>query len=641
MSAVSKLTTELSPEEKRALLAQLLQKKASQSKSLLPLSLGQQALWFLYTLAPQSWAYNVLFAARIRSHVDVPALRRAFGALIDRHPSLRTTYTLRDGRPVQQVHEHTQVHFEETDASAWSQTALNNRLVEEARRPFNLERGPLLRVNLFTQSAKEHILLLTMHHIAVDLWSLTVLLDELRVLYPAQRAGTQAPLPPLAWQYTDFVRWQTEMLASAEGERLWTYWQKQLAGELPVLNLPTDRPRPPIQTYRGASHAFKLSEELTRQIKALTKTEEVTLYITLLAAFEVLLYRYTGQEDILVGSPATGRSRREFSGIVGDFINPVVLRADLSGNPTFKTFLTQVRYTVLNALNHQDYPFPLIIERLRLTPDPSRSPLFGVMLILRKLHRFEELSDFIEPNQIQAKMDFGGLEIEPFDQAQQEGQFDLTLAMIETGGSLFGVLKYNPDLFEAATIARMTGHFQTLLEGVVTNPDQPISRLPLLRAADRHQLLVEWNDTQVDYPKDARIHRLFEAQVERTPEAIAVVFEDQQLSYRDLNRRANQLAHHLIGRGVGPDILVGIFVERSLDMIVGLLGILKAGGAYVPLDPDYPIERLGFMVRDAALSVVVTRQRLESTREWRKTRPTGQRSKRDRRATRSQPCRSG
>ncbi|MFH0341941.1 MAG: amino acid adenylation domain-containing protein, partial [Chromatiales bacterium] len=612
MSAISKLTTELSPEEKRALLAQLLQKKASQSKSLLPLSPGQQALWFLYTLAPQSWTYNVLFAARIRSPVDVPALQRAFGALIDRHPSLRTTYTLREGRLVQQVHEHTHVHFEETDASTCTQTALNNRLVEEARRPFDLERGPLLRVNLFTQSATEHILLLTMHHIAVDFWSLTVLLDELRVLYPAQRAGTQAPLLPLDWQYTDYVRWQTEMLASGEGERLWTYWQKQLAGELPVLNLPTDRPRPPIQTYRGASHAFKLSEELTQKIKALAKTEEATLYITLLAAFQVLLYRYTGQKDILVGSPAPGRSRREFSGIVGDFINPVVLRADLSGNPTFKPFLTQVRHTVLNALNHQDYPFPLLIERLRLTQDPSRSPLFGVMLIVRKLHRFEELSAFIEPSRIQAKMNFGGLEIEPFDLVQQEGQYDLTLAMIETGGLLFGVFKYKPDLFEAATIARMSGHFQTLLEGVVTNPNQPISTLPLLRAAERHQLLVEWNDTQVDYPKDACIHQLFEAQVERAPEAIAVVFEDQQLSYRELNGRANQLAHHLIGLGVGPGVLVGILVERSLNMIVGLLGILKAGGAYVPLEPAYPTERLGFMLSDAALPVVVTQQGFDS-----------------------------
>ncbi len=610
MSDASKRTAELTPAQKRALLAQLLQKQASQSKSILPLSFGQQALWFLYKLAPQSWAYNVLFSVRIRSYVDIPALQGAFGTLIERHPSLRTTYTVRDSIPIQQVHEHTQVHFEQTDTSAWSQDELNNRLVEAARRPFDLEQGPVLRVNLFTQSATEHIFLLTVHHIAVDFWSLTVILDELRVLYPAQRAGTQAHLPPLDLQYTDYVRWQAEMLASAEGERLWAYWQRQLAGELPVLNLPTDRPRPPVQTHCGASHAFKLSEELTGQLKALAQAEEATLYMTILAAFQVLLYRYTGQEDILVGSPTTGRSRRESSGLVGDFINPVVLRADLSGNPSFKRFLTQVRHTVLDALKHQDYPFALLVERLHPTQEPSRSPLFQVMLILRKLHRFEELSEFIVPSETEARMDFGGLELEPLVVAQQEGQFDLTLEMLETGGSLKGVLKYNPDLFDACTVHRMAGHFQILLSSVVANPEQPISTLPFLSAAEQHQLLVEWNRTQTDYPMNACIHKLFEAQVEQTPDAVAVVEESEQLTYGELNARANQLAHYLRALGVGPDVLVGICLERSPLMVVGLLGILKAGGAYVPLDPAYPLERLAFMLEDASVSVLLTQERL-------------------------------
>lgn len=589
------------------IVAQLVQKKTNDSKYW-PLSFGQQGLWFLYKLVPQSWAYNVLFTARIRDDVDIAALQGAFQALIDRHPSLRTTYTVRDSRPIQQVHDRLKVYFEDTDARAWSQDQLNNRLIEEARRPFDLERGPLLRVNLFTQSATEHILMLAVHQIAVDFWSLTVLLDELRVLYPCQKAGIQAPLPPLDLQYTDYVRWQAEMLAGAEGER-WAYWQRQLAGSLPVLNLPTDRPRPPVQTYCGARHAFKLSEELTRQIEALAPALEATVYMTLLAAFQVLLYRYTAQEDILVGSPTTGRSQPEFSGIVGNFINLVVLRAELSGNPTFKTFLAQVRHTVLAALKHEDYPFELLVERLNLTQDSSRSP-FQVMFILRKLHRFEELSEFISLSETEARIDFGGLSAEAFALVQQEGQVDLTLEMIETGGALFGVLKYNQDLFDACTVQRMAGHFQTLLEGIVANPEQHISTLPLLSAAERHTLLVEWNDTQVDYPKDVCSHQLFEAQVKRTPDAIAVVFADDHLTYRELNAQANQLAHYLRNLGVGPEVLVAICFERSLLMLVGILGILKAGGAYVPLDPAYPKERLAFMLEDTQAPVLLTQERL-------------------------------
>lgn len=610
MNDISKRTTDLSPEEKRALLAQLLQKKASQSQSLLPLSFNQQALWFLYKLAPQSWTYNVLFSARIRSHVDILVLEQAFQTLIERHPSLRTTYTSGDNKPVQRVHEYLKVHFKATDASTWSQSELNNRLVEEARHPFDLELGSVLRVNLFTQSATEHILMLVVHHIAMDLWSLTQLLDELFVLYSAQKAGTQATLPPLELQYTDYVRWQTEMLASAEGERLWSYWQRQLAGKLPVLNLPTAQPRPPVQTYHGASHTFKLSEELTRQLKKLGKAEEATLYMTLLAAFQVLLYRYTGQEDILVGSPTTGRSRHEFSKIVGHFVNPVVLRGDLSENPTFKTFLTRVRHTVLDALKHRDYPFLLLVERLHPAQDPSRSPLFQVMFILQKLQRFEELSEFVMPDETDTRIILGGLDLEPFALTHQEGQFDLTLEMIETtGGSLNGILKYNPDLFEVGMMRRMVGHFQTLLEGIVAGPEQHLSDLPVLTAAERHQLL-NWNNTQADYPKDGCIHQLFEAQVEKTPDAIAVVFEDEQLTYRELNIWANQLAHHLRTLGVEPEVMVGICVERSLEMVVGLLGILKAGGAYVPLDPTYPKERLTFMINDTQVSVLLTQQRL-------------------------------
>lgn len=583
------------------------EKKAASSNYELPLSSNQQALWFLHKVAPKSWAYNVLFAVRICSQIDIPSLKRVFQSLSDRHPCLRTTYTTRDNsNPVQQIHQHREIHFQEINASAWSQNELNNRLVEAAQRPFDLEIGPLLRVNVFTQSATEHILLLSGHHIALDFWSLTVLLDELRVLYPAQ-TGTQA-LPP-AKQYTDYIRWQAEMLASAEGERLWNYWHRQLAGELPILNLPNAQPRPAVQTDRGASHVFKLSEDLTRQIKALAKAESATLYMTLLAAFQVLLYRYTDQEDILVGSPTTGRSRSEFSGIVGNFINPVVLRADLAGNPTFKAFLAQVRHTVQDAFKHQDYPFPLLVEQLAPPYDSSRSPLFQVLFVLEKLHRCEELSEFIVPSETKAQIDWGGLELESFALPQQEGQFDLTLEMIETGDSLSGTWKYNIDLFESASIARMAGHFQTLLSGVVAAPEQTVSTLPLLTAAERH-LLGEWNNTKVDYPQDVCIHQVFEAQVKQTPDAIAVFFADKHLTYRELNAQANCLAHHLQTLNVKPEVLVGICLERSLLMVVGILGILKAGGAYVPLDPAYPKERLAFMLEDTQVPVLLTQQHL-------------------------------
>ncbi len=342
--------------------------------------------------------------------VDIPALRRAFQALVDRHPSLRTTFAVHSGKPVQQIHEHQPVHFEETDASTWREDELQTRLVEETQRPFDLERGPVMRVSLFTRSAQEHILLLVIHHIVVDFWSLAVILNELGVLYSAEKAGRPAALPPLDLQYTDFVRWQAEMLASPAGERLWDYWKKQLAGPLPVLNLPTDRPRPPIQMFRGAQHDFTLNDELARRLKALAKAEGATLYMVLLAAFELMLYYHSGQEDILVASPMVGRSRAEFEGMVGFFANPVVLRANLSGNPTFRAFLGQVRQTVLAALEHQDYPTLRLVQRLRPPRDLSRSPLCQTMFVLDKPHRVtEQAVPAFARGETGLRMDLGGL----------------------------------------------------------------------------------------------------------------------------------------------------------------------------------------------------------------------------------------
>ncbi|HYP26892.1 MAG TPA: amino acid adenylation domain-containing protein [Blastocatellia bacterium] len=574
-----------------------------------PLSYGQQALWFLYKLAPDSAAYNISAAARITSDLDGQALRLAFQSLVDRHPSLRGTFYAPSGEPVQKINDRVADFFHEEDASALSEASIDKRLIEEAHRPFDLQQGPLLRITLFTRAAREHILLLVAHHIAVDFWSLGVLLRELAMLYEAEKGGASAALAPLTLQYTDYVRWQAEMLRGPEGERLWAYWRGQLAGELPTLNLPTDRPRPSVQTYRGASQSFKLGRGLTDELKALARAHNATLYTVLLAAFQVLLHRYSGEEDILVGSPTAGRARAEFRDIVGYFVNPVVLRADLSGDPAFDRFLDSVRQTVLCALSHQDYPFNLLVERLQPDRDPGRPPLFQVMFVFHKAPSLDEegLASFAL-GEGGAKIRLGDLSLESAPLRQQIAQFDLTLAMAEAEGGLSGSLQYNTDLFDGPTISRIVENFKCLLTAVVTEPRRQVSQLPLLSESER-RLLVEWNQTRADFPDDRCIHQLFEAQAERSPDAVAVVFEGEQISYGELNRRANQLARYLRGQGVGPEARVGVCLERGPEMVVGILGILKAGGAYVPLDPGYPQERLQLMVEDAQAEVLLTERR--------------------------------
>lgn len=582
----------MSPEEKRALLAELLRKKAGESTSFHPLSQGQIALWFVHQLSPESAAYNISIAARTRSKLNIPALRGAFQQLVNRHASLRTTFATRDGRPVQKVHGHMEVCFQETDASAWSEGNFMAHLVEEAHRPFDLEGGPLMRVSLFTRPGQETICLLSVHHIVFDATSLVVVLDELRALYIGELTGKKATLPPLSTQYADFVRWQTEMLAGPEGERLWEYWREQLAGELPVLNLPTDRPRPAVQTYRGSLYSFKLSETLTARIKKLAKAEGATLYMTLLAALQVLLHRYSGQDYILVGSPIVGRDRAEFEGIVGYFINPIVLRGNLSGNPSFREFLAQIRQTVLGALEHQTYPFPLLVERLHLVRDASRSPMFQVMFNMPKAYRLEAqgVSQFIL-GETGAQMDMGGAILEFFAIEQRVAMFDLLLLMVEAGGRLSASMQYNTDLFERASIARIAQHFQSLLESIVENTEQRLAELPMLTAAEQHCLLVEWNDTRAEFPSESCFQNLFEARVEQTPDAVAIFSESEQLTYGQLNRRANRLARSLVEQGVGPDVVVALLAERGLDLWTAILGVFKAGGAYLPLDPRHPLDR--------------------------------------------------
>nr|UYH37511.1 amino acid adenylation domain-containing protein [Myxococcaceae bacterium MCy9487] len=575
-----------------------------------PLSQGQRALWYLYQVAPDSAAYNVAFAGRLRSEVDVPILREALQALVDRHPSLRTTFPLSEGQPVQHVHARREVQLETVDATGGSPEQLSERVSASYRRPFDLEQGPLMRVELFTLSPREHVLLLALHHIVIDFWSLMVLVDELGTLYQARRNGTRAELVPLSRTYTDYIDWQAELLASPEGERLAQYWMQKLGGSLPALNLPVDHPRPPVQTYRGASHGFRLGRQLTQEIKGLARAESTTVYTALLAAFQVLLHRYTEQQDILVGSLMAGRGQPEFAEVTGYFVNPVVLRADLTDDPTFSDFLAQVRQTVLGAMRHEDYPFPLLVERLQPDRDASLSPVFQVLFALHKPPRLERLMELWAPGGNHASMEWAGLALEPLALGQQEGQFDLTLEMMETQDGLCGFFKYNTDLFDASTPRRMEEHYVALLRSVMDQPRRPISRLPLLSAEESARVLLTWNATRAEYPTGQRIHELFEAQVARTPEAVALVDGRRRLSYRELNARANRLARHLRSLGVGPEVRVGVCVERSLELVTGLLAILKAGGTYVPLDPAYPEERLRFMIQDARTPVLLTQRKL-------------------------------
>ncbi len=566
-----------------------------------PASFAQQWLWFLGQSEPDSATYNVPVTIGLRGLLDVSALERSLNAIVQRHEALRTTFHMMDGQPVQVIAPTLTVSLPVVDLRDYHEAerdAQALRLVTDVgHKPFNLARGPLVGATLLRLNEEEHVLLLTIHRIVFDGWSLGVLLRELTTLYEAFSTGQLSPLPELPIQYADFAVWQREML---QGERLaecLAYWKQQLAGMPEGLDLPTDRPHLPVPTSRGSTYRLTLPKWLSDALKELSRREGVSLYMTLVAAFQTLLYRYTGQDDLVIGTVAAGRTQVETEGLIGFFVNILALRTDLSGNPTFGELLGRVREVLLEAQAHQDLPFESLVKELHPTRLLGQNPLFQVML------SFESPLPTLPPAWTLAQ-----LEVET-----GTTKFDLSLELDDRPEGLISCFEYSTDLFDEATIARMAGHWQTLLEGVAADPAQRIATLPLLTQAERHQELVEWNATGAVYPQDQCIHQLFESQAERTPEAVAVVFENEQLTYRELNRRANQLAHYLCDLGVGPEVLVGICVERSLDMVVGLLGILKAGGAYVPLDPAFPSERLAFMLEDAQAPVLVTQHHLLTT----------------------------
>jgi amino acid adenylation domain-containing protein len=569
----------------------------------IPLSFAQQRLWFIDQLEGTSGIYNIPLALRLIGKLDKIALERAIQEVVQRHEVLRTTFERVNGSPVQVIDPTWTGNLSLVNLEGLAEEEQAAEVIrlgkEEALRSFDLVKGPLLRVTLLQLGEQSHVLLLTMHHIVSDGWSIGIFLRELSSLYTAFSQGDASPLPNLPIQYTDFADWQRQWLSGEVLESQLNYWKQQLQGIPPLLELPTDRPRPPLQTFQGISESFELSAELTQKLKTLSQKAEATLFMSLLGAFIVLLHRYSGQEDIIVGSPIANRNRVETESLIGFFVNSLVLRANLAGEPTFQELLKQIRQVALDAYGHQDVPFEKVVEALQPERSLSHSPLFQVMFVLQNVPK--------------EKLELPDLTLIPLEIESAVAKFDLTLLMEETEQGLKGVWQYNTDLFDGATICRMSGHFQSLLEGIVANPQQRVSELSLLTEAERYQLLVEWNDTQAEFPQDKCIHELFEEQVEKTPDAVAVVFEDQQLTYKELNGRANQLAHYLKMLDVGPDVLVGICVERSPEMIVGLLGILKAGGAYVPLDANYPQERLAFMLEDTQVLVLLTQQKLVET----------------------------
>jgi amino acid adenylation domain-containing protein len=599
MSATDRPLADLSPQEKRALLARQLREKAAAPRRY-PLSFAQQRLWFLDRMEEGSAFYNVSFATHLRGPLDVGALERGINEIARRHDTLRTSFVMEGEQPMQVVALEADLPLPLVDLSRLPaherEKASRQKLTQEAQRPFDLAQGRLIRALLVRLGEEEHLFLVTMHHIISDGWSSGIFHGELQTLYTAFIEGRPSPLPALPIQYGDYAVWQRERLQGGTLQAQLDYWVGQLRNAPPLLELPTDRPRPPSQTYRGATYSADLPPELLHKLEDLGKREGVTLFMTMLAAFQALLYRYTGRDDIIVGAPIAGRTQAEVEGLIGFFANTLVLRTDLSGAPTFRELLGRVRETALGAYAHQEMPFERLVEELQPERNLSYNPLFQVMFGLENTPR-----PVREPS---------GLVFDPALFDGGTSVVDLSLTIMDTPQGTQAQTEYSIDLFDESTIARLLGHYRTLLEAVADDPQARITHLPMLTQEEQHALLVEWNGTQRDYPREKCVHQLFAEQAKRAPDKVALVFGDERLTYRELDERANRLARYLCGLGVGPETLVGICVERSVEMVVGVLGVLKAGGAYVPLDPVYPEDRLAYMMQDSGVAILLTQEGL-------------------------------
>ncbi len=566
----------------------------------LPLSFAQQRMWFLYQMDQQNSAYNEALTIRLTGRLNIDILEQTINAIIQRHESLRTTFPMVEGKPIQKIAPSLKIKLLVINLKDISQDQIDKQIIEELQKPFDLTQAPLLRCTLFDLGYENYILVNVFHHIIIDGWSKGILFKELSEFYQAFLSNSTVDLPELAIQYADFAVWQRQWLQGEILENQLNYWKKQLTGAPPLLELPTDKPRLATPNFRGHSISFQINSELTEKLKLLSQKSGGTLFMTLLAALNTLLFRYSGQDDILIGTPTANRNRQEIEPLIGFFVNTLVLRNSLEGNPTFSGLLQQARNVVLEAYANQDVPFEQVVDGLEIERSLSYNPLFQVMFALQ--------------NAPLNALELPDLKAQYLAVENQRIKFDLSLVLeeIETekGSYLEGFWEYDSDLFTAERITRMVGHFQTLLKGIVANPQQTIGELPLLTESEKQQLLVEWNQTQTSYPDHYCIHQLFEAWVEQTPDAIALIFKGEQLTYRELNSKANQLANYLQTLGVKPETLVGICIEPSLEMIVGILGILKAAGAYVPIDPTYPSERIAYMLDDSQLAVLLTEEKL-------------------------------
>lgn len=575
--------------------------------SLHPLSYAQRSLWFLQQLDKNNVAYNIPFAMKIDTSVNIEALKIAVSKLVDLHPVLRTEYLETNKEPMQRINQKSNIIVEEINAEQWSDLELNNKIVALSSQPFNLLTDQIMRIHLF-KKCDEYVFLVTVHHIAVDYWSLKKMFKDLWELYEIQVTGSSLILQKENYNFIDYVKFQGKILNSEKGKKLESYWLNQLSGEIPVLNLPTDRKRPVVQTYIGSSFNFDIEKDLSQKLKDFASSENVTLYTLLISAFQILLHRYSNQKDILVGSPTFNRNHYAFENTVGYFTNPVVLKGDFSEPITTRAFLKKMKNTVTEALEHQEYPFSLIVKKLQLERTSSHSPIFQAMFVMEKTNESKQLDSFFagEKNIV---IKTNGLEIVSYPIEKQSSQFDLTLMMIEAENKIFASMEYNSDLFDFSTIERMSKHLLTLLTDLVNRPDEFISDLSLI-TKDEQLILNDWQIKKGNYEFNHTLHQLFERQAEKTPNNVALSFESQSITYRELNEKANQLAHRLYINGAKPEVIVGVYMERSLEMVISILGILKSGAAYMPLDPAIPEDRLLYMLEDSAASILLTKKNL-------------------------------
>jgi len=592
--------------EKLALLKKRLEEVAELETSVFSVTAGQQSLWLLNCKDPTSAAYNVAFAACICDSLPVVAMKRAWQLIVNRHAALRTSFAFENGQLVQKVHGYQPVNFEIIEATQLQNEEFDELVKHYYEQPFELEKGPVYRVQLFQKNLQESVLMFTAHHIAVDGASLWIILKELKAFYIAELTSQKIQLTPLATRYSDFVRYQELLLAGRQGEILQQYWLKQLEGSLPSLEIVTDKPRPLVRTFRGASFDFTLDSGDIKALKELAGKEQTTLFTVIMATLQTLLYRYTHQDDILVGSPMLGRIKEEYQGLVGYFSNPVVIRGRPCSHLPFREFLAQIRQTVIAAIVHQEYPFSVLENQLEFVRQPNRSPLFQCWFSYLKSASDPEIQALFFPAAASNRVYWNNLPLEPYHLPQQEGQFELSLFVMESSEHISFTFKYNTDLFVPETIRRMSRHFTNVLKGIIADPGMCLMDLPLMDQQANDQILIHWNNTATLLPAETCIQHLFEAQVERSLDRPAVMAGQQLLSYRQLNNCANQLTAYLKHRGVKDGDCIGLYIGRSTDMVVALLAILKSGGVYVPLDIQNPPERIKGMVESVSLSLILS-----------------------------------